>query len=145
MAIRKGKQNVNSKKTVIDGIEFQSRLESYAYVKLKELGIEFQYEERSFTLIDGFTPKIYAWESIRDKFIPRLKKVLPITYKPDFTCPNMTWVIEVKGRANELFPMRWKLFKRYLNVNSIFPELFLPHDKKEIDIAVQWIKDNQQK
>ena len=37
------------------------------------------------------------------------KKILPIKYKPDFV--GRDFVIECKGRANESFPLRWKLFK----------------------------------
>lgn len=145
MSLRKGKQSVNSKKTIIDGITFQSGLEAYAYKKLKEAGILFQYEVRQFVLIEGFTPTSASWESKRGKFVAKAEKVRPITYKPDFTCPELHWVIEVKGRANELFPMRWKLFKRHLKITGQTPELFLPHDRKEIDIAVQWIMGNQQR
>lgn len=143
--MRKGKQNVNSKKTVIDGIQFQSMLEGYAYKKLKEAGVPFEYEQKAFTLVDGFTQNTPSWETKRGKFAPRTEKVRPITYKPDFTCPDLTWVIEVKGRANELFPMRWKLFKRKLMRAGLTPELFLPSNRKEVDVAVQWIKDNQQR
>jgi hypothetical protein len=40
------------------------------------------------------------------------KKILPITYKPDFV--GRDFVIECKGRANESFPLRWKLFKAWI-------------------------------
>lgn len=140
----RSKGPVTSKKTFVDGIKFQSGLEAYTYRKLKEAGVRFEYEKRSFTIIDGFDASVSSWESLRKKFIPRKDRIRPITYKPDFTCPEMTWVIEVKGRANELFPMRWKLFKRHLKVTDQHPELFLPSNMKEVDIAVNWIAENAQ-
>ena len=39
------------------------------------------------------------------------KKILGIKYTPDFT--GKDYIIECKGRANESFPLRWKLFKHY--------------------------------
>lgn len=131
---RKGKQNVRSKKTIIDGIKFQSGLEAYCYKQLRDNGILFKYEEDQFVLIEGFTPNSDSWEFKRKKFAPSSKKALPITYKPDFTCPNMTWVIECKGRANELFPMRWKLFKRHLKMTDQTPELFVPNTQKAVEV-----------
>jgi hypothetical protein len=144
MIRRKGKGPVTSKKTFVDGIKFQSGLEAYTYKKLKEAGIPFEYEKRSFTIVEGFTATVSSWESLRKKFVSRQDRIRPITYKPDFTCPDMGWVIEVKGRANELFPMRWKLFKRHLKVTDQHPELFLPSNMKEVDIAVKWIAENKQ-
>ena len=37
------------------------------------------------------------------------KNILPIKYTPDFIGDD--FIIETKGRANESFPMRWKMFK----------------------------------
>ena len=58
------------------------------------------------------------------------KKILPIKYTPDFI--GKGFIIETKGRANEAFPMRWKLFKHYAehNLNSI---LYKPQNQKECD------------
>ena len=41
------------------------------------------------------------------------KIILPIKYTPDFI--GKGFIIETKGRANESFPMRWKMFKKYIN------------------------------
>jgi len=140
---RKGRQHVKSKKTIVDGIKFQSGLEAYTYRKLKEAGIPAEYEERQFVLIEGFMPNSDSWEFKYKKFVPRCKKVAPITYKPDFTCPNMSWVIECKGRANELFPMHWKLFKRHLKMTDQTPELYMPHSQKDVDVMIESIIENR--
>ena len=36
-----------------------------------------------------------------------IKKILNIKYTPDFI--GKDFIIETKGRANESFPLRWKL------------------------------------
>ena len=41
------------------------------------------------------------------------KKILNIKYTPDFV--STSFIIECKGRANESFPIRWKMFKKYVN------------------------------
>ena len=51
--------------------------------------------------------KLMVKENIK---IEVVKKYLPIKYTPDFIGDN--FIIETKGRANESFPMRWKLFKK---------------------------------
>ena len=64
------------------------------------------------------------------------KKILPIKYTPDFI--GKGFIIETKGRANESFPMRWKLFKHYAehNLNSV---LYKPQNQKECDETVRLI------
>ena len=44
------------------------------------------------------------------------KKILPIKYTPDFVSDS--FIIECKGRANESFPLRWKMFKKYLKAHT---------------------------
>ena len=60
------------------------------------------------------------------------------TYTPDFVLPNGI-IIETKGRANESFPMRWKLFKRL--VMNQFPNvtLYKPQNQKECDKVIELI------
>ena len=45
--------------------------------------------------------------------IEEIKRYYQLRYTPDFV--NDKFIIECKGRANESFPMRWKLFKRMIN------------------------------
>ena len=65
------------------------------------------------------------------------KKILPIKYTPDFIGDD--FIIETKGRANESFPMRWKLFKRL--VMNQFPTvtLYKPQNQKECDRTIELI------
>lgn len=132
---------VVSKKVVYDGIQFQSGLEKYMYIALKNAGIKFRYEVESFELIPGFNFKNNSYErqsNGKGKYTQRgNKKVRPITYKPDFTGPG--FIIECKGRANESFPIRWKLFKRYVALNMPNVTLYKPQNQKECDETVALI------
>ena len=71
------------------------------------------------------------------------KRILPIKYTPDFIGDN--FIIETKGRANESFPIRWKLFKKL--VSEQFPDyvLFKPQNQKECDIVIEIIKETQKR
>ena len=61
------------------------------------------------------------------------KKILPITYTPDFvdTQDPPRYIIECKGNPNERFPLVWKLFKRYLTINNKHADLFVPRNQKD--------------
>lgn len=67
--------------------------------------------------------------------------VLPITYTPDFVGKNHKWIIETKGYlpSHHDFPMRWKLFLRYLvGIQSDYI-VFLAKSSRQVDHAVQEI------
>lgn len=110
----------NATKTVIDGIEFKSKLEAYCYEQLSKNGIEAKYESQRFTLIHSFK---FNEEAVR-----------AMTYTPDFVGED--FIIECKGFANDAFPLRWKLFKYYLYMNKIEVDLYLPKNRKEVDSMV---------
>ena len=136
---RKGVSLIKSKSSVVDGIKFKSQLEVYAYKELQKAQIKFKYEEDKFSLISGFLPISESWEFRYKKFVPVQNAIRSITYTPDFTCPNMRWVIETKGRPNESFPLRWKLFKRYIHSTSKPTLLFLPTNRSQVDVCIEQI------
>ena len=132
---------VRSKKVVCDGITFASGLEKYMYQALKKAKIKAYYEGETFTLIDGFEFEVDSYErqsNGKGEFKDRgNKKILPIKYTPDFV--NEWFIIECKGRANESFPMRWKLFKRMINKQRPYVTLYKPQNQKECDQVVELI------
>lgn len=132
---------VISKQTTVDGIKFRSKLEAYTYKKLKEAKIPFEYEEQKFELFPGFKPTKECWEHRYGTFRKRETRIQPITYTPDFTCPDLTWVIEVKGRANERFPLIWKMFRGRAEAMNV--KLFLPSCQKDVDETVDIIKQKK--
>ena len=142
---RKKKGPVRSKKVVFDGITFASGLERYMYQVLKKAKIKTKYEGQTYTLIDSFefeTPSYERQSNGKGEFKNRGdKKVLPIKYTPDFV--NEDFIIECKGRANESFPMRWKLFKRMINISRPYVTLYKPQNQKECDQVIELITKNK--
>ena len=136
---------VRSKKVVCDGITFASGLERYMYQALKKAKIKADYEGRTYTLIDGFNFDNESYErqsNGKGELINRgNKKILPIKYTPDFV--NNGFIIECKGRANESFPMRWKLFKRFINRCYPHVTLYKPQNQKECDKVIELITKNK--
>ena len=67
--------------------------------------------------------------------------VLPITYKPDFVGRDHDWIIETKGYlpSHHDFPMRWKLFLKYLVAKKSNTIVFLAKNSGQVDAAVQEI------
>lgn len=102
--------------TVFDGIKYKSKLEAFFAKEMTFRGINFEYERLNFEIVEGFR---YNG-----------KKYLPITYTPDFS--GAGWVVEVKGYANELFPMRKKLFLKHLVDNDITIDYRILTNEKEI-------------
>ena len=137
--IKRKKGPVRSKKVTYDGVTFASGLERYMYQVLKKAKIKAKYEGRSYTLIEGFDFESSSYErqsNGKGQFVDRgNKKILPIKYTPDFVGDD--FIIETKGRANESFPMRWKLFKRF--INKCYPRvtLYKPQNQKECDQVIE--------
>ncbi len=137
--IKRKKGPVRSKKVTYDGVTFASGLEKYMYQALKKAKIKAKYEGRTYTLVEGFDFESSSYErqsNGKGQFVDRgNKKILPIKYTPDFVGDG--FIIETKGRANESFPIRWKLFKSF--INRCYPHviLFKPQNQKECDMVIQ--------
>ena len=138
---------VRSKKVMLDGITFASGLERHMYLALKKAKIKADYEGETFTLIDGFEFDTASYErqsNGKGEFKNRGdKKILPIRYTPDFVSLRNSFIIECKGRANESFPMRWKLFKRFINRCYPHVTLYKPQNQKECDQVIELITKNK--
>jgi hypothetical protein len=143
---RKSKKRgpVQSKKITYDGINFASGLERYMYMTLKKNKINATYEGETFVLVNGFNLANESYErqaNSKGEFRNRgSKKVLPIKYTPDFIGED--FIIETKGRANESFPMRWKLFKKLISEQYPNYTLYKPQNQKECDRVVELILEN---
>lgn len=140
--IRKKKRGpVVSKKVRYKGIEFASGLERYMYQALCKAKIKAKYEGQTYVVSEGFDFDISSYErqsNGKGEFKDRgNKKILPIKYTPDFI--SKLFIIECKGRANESFPMRWKLFKKYVKHNLPYVTLFKPQNQKECDKVIELI------
>ena len=138
---KRKKGPVNSKKITVDGITFASGLERYMYKVLKDAKIKARYEGKTFVVSEGFdfpNTSIERCANGRGEFKDRgNKKILPIKYTPDFVGDG--FIIECKGRANESFPIRWKLFKKVVSSEHPHVIIYKPQNQKECDETVKHI------
>jgi hypothetical protein len=145
--IRRKKGPVVSKKVTYDGIKFASGLEKYMYLALKQAKIHAVYEGATFVVQEGFEFKNKSYErqgNGKGEFKNRgEKKILPIKYTPDFVSDS--FIIECKGRANESFPLRWKMFKKHVKVNLPHVIIYKPQNQKECDKVVELITKKSKK
>ena len=134
---------VRAKKVSFDGITFASGLERYMYQVLKKAKIKATYEGETFVLQEGFMFDNESFErqsNGKGDMVNRgSKKILNIKYTPDFIGHN--FIIECKGRANESFPMRWKMFKKYVKENLPHVTLYKPQNQKECDKVIELINE----
>lgn len=144
-----GKKRINSPskkkdKPTYNGITFDSGLEVYCYKALEKAGLEFKYTQQTFILVCPVLFKGLSYEpdkkrgTLLSKRSPNLQS---IKYTPDFVGDG--WIIETKGRQNESFPLRWKLFKKYLTDNNIKFDLYLPKNQKQVDQCIELIQSNK--
>ena len=138
---RKKRGPVRSKKVIVDNIEFKSGLEAYMYKALKAAKIKAKYEGVSYELIPSFDFKNKCYErqsNSKGEYRNRGGKTIRnITYTPDFT--GRGFIIECKGRPNESFPIRWKLFKMYASKKLPKVNIYKPQNQKECDETVSLI------
>ena len=144
---RKSKKRgpVRAKKVSYDGIDFASGLEKYMYIALRKNKIKAKYEGETFVLLPGFhfENEVYERQSNgKGEYKNRgCKRILPIKYTPDVIGED--FIIETKGRANESFPMRWKLFKQLIVRQFPNVTLYKPQNQKECDETVRLILEKQ--
>jgi len=142
---KRKKGPVRSKKVTFDGITFASGLEKYMYIALKKAKIHANYEGATFVLQEDFKFQIDSYErqaNGKGDMVNRgQKKIQSIKYTPDFV--SSSFIIECKGRANESFPMRWKMFKKYVNHKMKHVTLYKPQNQKECDKVIELIIKNK--
>ena len=142
---KRKKGPVRSKKVTFDGITFASGLEKYMYQALKKAKIHAKYEGMTFTLQDSFNFNVDSYErqaNGKGEMVNRgQKKIQSIKYTPDFI--SHSFIIECKGRANESFPLRWKMFKNYVKEHYPHVTLYKPQNQKECDKVIELIIKNK--
>ena len=150
--MRRKKKNtgaINSTKSTVDGIVFASKIEAYTYRQLKAAGLEFSYESESFIVMDSFRYDGAQFKSVKSKkdlvdYSGKLTRA--ITYKPDFVSHKHKLVIEVKGfvPSQHTFPLRWKLFLRYLMDNNMGDyKLYIPRNQSQVNDMITLISNDR--
>ena len=136
---------VRAKKVVVDGIQFASGLERYMYLALKKAKLKAIYEGETYVIQEGFDFNQSCYEKQsngKGEYKDRgNKKILPVKYTPDFV--GKDFIIECKGRANESFPMRWKMFKNYVKDNLPSVTLYKPQNQKDSAETINLILKSQ--
>jgi hypothetical protein len=133
----------NARKTVFNDIAFKSKLEESFYKTLSQAGFEVNYELKKFNIVEGFFPTIPFYNRSKSKeFRLDMQKVRPITYTPDFTLvyKGTLFIIEAKGIENDVFPVKRKLFRKYLETLNTPCIYFEVHTKKELLQVIDIIK-----
>lgn len=127
-----------------NGIKFKSILEVMVYKTLLSVGFEPLYEKNKFVIWQGFYPSVpfYDKDAITRMLKLNKKKIIDITYTPDFTFEykNRLIIIEVKGFENDVFPVKKKLFRRFLEDNYPDALFFEVYTKKQLLQAIEIIK-----
>jgi len=143
MRKKRNKRTSKSKKKQLG--KYKSSIEKYCADQLREHGIGFSYEEEQFTLVESFRfeHKYFKMTNKKKDMSDRSNSIQqPIRYTPDFVCKDSTWIIETKGYlpSHHDFPMRWKLFLKYIMDNEMNCEVYLAKNKLQVDQAIQEIK-----
>lgn len=125
----------NATKSIVDGVRFDSKLEKYLYDLLKGAQIDFEFQ------------KVYI---LQDKFRYGTEAVRAITLTVDFLIPSKNMIIDSKGYANDVSPLKYKLLKNLLwteNNGLNLPKIEMPKNKLECDLLLnkilyeRWIYD----
>lgn len=112
----------NATKIEENGVKFDSLLEKYMYYLLRGAQIDFQFQ------------KIFI---LQPKFKYRTKNIRAIYKVVDFYIESKSILIDTKGYANDLSPMKHKMLKYALiNDYGIQPEIFMPKNRKECDLLL---------
>ena len=138
------KKIINASPLEYDGISFKSKLEKMAYQTLKEQGFPVLYEPKKFIIWEGFRPNVPFYNKDASTRMLKMdsKKVIDISYTPDlmFEYNNHLIIIEMKGFENNTYPLKKKIFRKWLESNypnSIYFEIFT---KKQLLQAIDIIK-----
>ena len=129
-----------------ENIQFKSKIEAMVYRTLIHEGFNPEYESHTYTIWEGFRPTVpYYTRNKKKESILNLKKLINITYTPDFYMEykGLKIIIEVKGQVNDVFPYKFKMFRKHIEGmpdknNYLNFEVFT---KKQLLEFIEIIKD----
>jgi len=160
----------NATASKVKGITFKSQTEKMVYRTLTEKGIDVKYEPKTFILWDGFIPKTPFYDQETDKqqeircetlehktpkvLVLKKASVVGIRYTPDFyfKVDDVDIWFEVKGIENDVFYIKKKLFRKYLDdklgatgQKSMFFEIYTKRQVLQaLDIIKDYVKSSKQ-
>lgn len=139
----------NATPSTYNSIQFRSLLEVACYKKLQESGLNFTYESQKLVIWEGFKlSKVKYFCPKGNNLSENTTKLISITFLPDFIVRYKNYIIifDVKGKANDVYPLKKKLLLKKLEElsnddsdNSIY--IFMePHSVKQMVQAISYIK-----
>ena len=136
----------NAQIIVYNEITFKSKLDLMAYKLLEEKGFNPQYEQNTFIIWQGFKPVVpFFTKNKARQIINNNKKLINITYTPDiyFEYQGYKVIIEMKGFTNDVYPIKVKLFRKYIEQlqDSNNYLLFELYTKQQLLTAIQIIEE----
>jgi hypothetical protein len=143
------KKILNASPLTWGGVEFKSKLEVMVYKTLIDEGFQPQYEQTKFVIWEGFKPIREFYDKDKTGVLKlNNKKIISITYTPDFIVDLYPYkiIIEVKGMENDVFYIKKKLFRKYMEtMQDCIPIYFEIFNKRQLLQAIQMIKVRQEK
>ena len=146
MIFMENKKIKNATTCSIGNLTFKSKLEKMAYTELTTLGLNPQYEPITFCIWNGFSPITPFYDKESDvqynrrkgkdksprKLVLKDTKIQPIHYTPDiyFKYKNIDVWIEMKSIENDVFYIKKKMFRKYLD------DLYISSRQKSIYFEV---------
>lgn len=144
----------NATSTEFNGIKFKSKSEVMVYKTLLQEGFKPNYEPTKYIIWEGFKPSVLTYKPDKSgELVIQNKKLIDITYTPDFlfVAPNNKTlvILEVKGFCNDLYPVKEKMFRKFLeelSENYNQPVIFFQiKTKKQLLQAIKIINENFKK
>ena len=127
-----------------DGTWMRSKLETRVYKWLHDLGFSPQYESETFVTWIGPRPTVpfYDLSTTRHNQL-NMKKLVNIRYTPDFRemYKGIKVIIEAKGKENDQFPIRKKLFRAFLETVD-YPVVYAEiYTKRQLNEFINELKN----
>ena len=127
-----------------DGTWMRSKLETRVYKWLYDLGFNPQYESETFITWTGPRPTVPFYDLSKTRHNQlNMKKLIDIRYTPDFIMmyKGIKIIIEAKGKENDQFPIRKKLFRAYLETVD-YPVIYAEiYTKRQLNEFINELKD----
>lgn len=134
----------NATPTIYNNIKFKSIIEVMVYKTLLQYGFNPVYEPIKYILWEGFRPTVPFYTRSKGKNKLNLTKLINITWTPDLYLEyeGMKIIIEVKGKSNDVFPYKLKLFRKLIEsfVDRDKYLIFEIFTKKQLLEAIEIIK-----
>lgn len=130
----------NATKVEYKGLHFKSKLEYFMYKLFEENNIPVDYEKKVFLCQEGFTTGCNVWVKDSNNLRLRSKVIRPVTYTPDFVDKAGRFIVECKGKENDAYPLRIKMFLYQLKQDGVEYDFYEPRNHQQCQHVIDLIK-----